>query len=61
MLEFGFIVDIGKKILLIGNEIWLSVRNLKTIKIKLITADDTQIPPNCETIVTIEIVTPDVQ
>lgn len=42
----------------IGNKILLSVNNLKTNKIKLITADDTEIPPNCETIFTIAIVTP---
>lgn len=34
----------------------LSVHNLKNDKIKLITVDDTRIPPNSETIVTVEIV-----
>lgn len=55
--EFGFIMDVRNNVLSIGyEEIWLSVHNLKTDKIKLIMADDTQITPNSETIVNKKIV-----
>lgn len=45
------------KLLSIGNaETLLSVHNLETDEIKLIIADETQIPPNSENISTAEIV-----